>query len=87
MAERHVVQSGKDPHTGDTRLCNPRELWSPVSKALAISDIESGLNTYSVPWTDGRVTQIRVVNGPTGKYLRTDHDTTQKNNLEDLPDC
>lgn len=32
-------------------------------------------------------TPIRVVNGPTGKYLRTDKDSTSKNNLDDLPDC
>ena len=30
---------------------------------------------------------IHVVNGPRGKYLRTDRDSTVKNNLDDLPDC
>jgi hypothetical protein len=60
--------------------------WSPRSKANAIADIESGTHTYYVPWQSAR-TEIRVVNGPTGKYLRTDRDSTSKNNLDDLPDC
>ena len=50
------------------------------------SDIESRAHTYHVPWTDGR-TEIRVVNGAKGKYLRTDRDNTTRNNLDDLPDC
>lgn len=40
-----------------------------------------------VRWLDGIRTEIRVVNGPTGKYLRTDRDQTSHNNLDDLPDC
>ena len=32
-------------------------------------------------------TEIRVVNGPNGKYLRTDRDDTERNNLRDLPNC
>ncbi len=38
-------------------------------------------------WPGGVRTEIRVVNGPTGKYLRTDRDNTSRNNLDDLPDC
>lgn len=55
-------------------------------KKDAIADIETKAHTYHVPWASGR-TEIRVVNGPTGKYLRTDRDSTEKNNLDDLPDC
>jgi hypothetical protein len=73
--------------TGDiTSLCDGAQPWSPRSKADAIADIEDGAATYFVPWTTGR-TEIRVVEGATGQYLRTDHDGTEKNNLLDLPDC
>ncbi|NIV16737.1 MAG: DUF3892 domain-containing protein [Aliifodinibius sp.] len=52
-----------------------------------MEDIESGAYVYYVLWPDKRRTEIHVVNGPTGKYLRTDKDTTPRNNLDDLPDC
>lgn len=87
MTERAVTRSRKD-HDGDiTGLCNPGELWSPRNKADAIRDIEFGIHQYYVPWSDGVKTQIRVVNGSKGKYLRTDRDNTSRNNLDDLIDC
>lgn len=87
MADRAVRKTGKNPEGDITRLCNEGDAWSPRSKADAITDIESGLHTYHVPWVGGR-TEIRVVNDSTkGKYLRTDRDNTTRNNLDDLPDC
>lgn len=86
MADRPVRKTGKDQDGDITRLCNEGSQWSPRSKQNVIQDIESGTHTYHVPWKSGR-TEIRVVNGPTGKYLRTDRDDTSKNNLDDLPDC
>ena len=86
VADRAVRKTGKDADGDITSLCNDGAYWSPRSKSGAISDIESGTHTYHVPWNSGR-TEIRVVNGPTGKYLRTDRDSTTKNNLDDLPDC
>lgn len=87
MSDRAVTRSGKNGSGDITALCNPGQYWSPRLKADAIRDIEHGLHSYYVPWSDGRRTQIRVVNGPSGKYLRTDHDNTTRNNLDDLPDC
>lgn len=87
MAERAVTRSGKDRDGDITSLCNPGQIWSPRSKNDAIRDIESGAHSYYVPWSDGKVTPIRVVQGPRGKYLRTDRDATTKNNLDDLPNC
>ena len=84
--DRAVTQSGKDADGDIIRLCNPYASWSPVSKATAIRDIETRTHTYHVPWTTGR-TEIRVVQGPNGRYLRTDQDNTPRNNLDDLPDC
>jgi len=40
-----------------------------------------------VNWSNAPETKIRVVAGSTGKYLRTDWDSTSRNNLDDLPDC
>ena len=55
-------------------------------KKDAINDVEAKTHTYYVQWPEKR-TEIRVVMGATGKYLRTDRDRTTKNNLDDLPDC
>lgn len=86
MADRAVRRTGKDQDGDITALCEAGEHWSPRSKSDAIRDIETGVHTYYVPWKSGR-TEIKVVNGSSGKYLRTDRDNTSKNNLDDLPDC
>jgi hypothetical protein len=87
VADRAVYKTGKDSDGDITKLCNAGESWSPRSKADAIRDIEQRLHTYYVPWKSGR-TEIRVVSDPVkGKYLRTDRDSTSRNNLDELPDC
>lgn len=87
MVERKVTRTKKDKDGDILALCNSGDYWSPRSKKDAIADIESGNYSYYVPWSDGSRTLIRVVNGPNGKYLRTDKDSTSRNNLDDLPDC
>lgn len=87
MADRQVTQTRKDPDGDITALCYPNATWSPRFKNEAIYDISSGTHTYYVLWTDGLRTEIRVVNGPHGPYLRTDRDQTTSNNLADLPNC
>ena len=79
MADRAVRRTGKDQDGDITALCDSGADWSLRSKNDAIQDIENGAHTYYVPWKSGR-TEIRVVNGSTGKYLRTDRDDTSKNN-------
>jgi len=86
MVDRPVRKTGKDQDGDILALCNDGSAWSPRHKPQAIQDIETGAHTYHVPWKSGR-TEIRVVNGPNGKYLRTDRDETTRNNLDDLPDC
>lgn len=86
MADRAVRKTGKNSQGDITSLCNDGDFWSPRSKLDAIDDIERGIHTYYVPWTNGR-TEIRVVQGSNGKYLRTDRDQITRNNLDDLPDC
>ena len=86
MADRAVRKTRKDADGDILALCDDGSAWSPRLKADAINDIDSKTHTYHVPWTGGR-TEIHVVDGPHGKYLRTDRDNTSKNNLDDLPDC
>lgn len=85
--ERQVTRSGKDGDGDITALCNPGTPWSPRRKADAIADIEGRRHRYFVDWSDGKRTEVHVVRGQTGKYLRTDRDGTTRNNLDDLPDC
>lgn len=85
MADRRVRRSGKDQ--GDiTSLCNPGEMWSPRAKADAISDIENGVHRYYVQEADD-IAWVNVIDGPTGKYLRTTADSSSNNNLDNLPNC
>lgn len=86
MSDRAVRKTRKDRDGDILGLCNVGDYWSPRSKLDVINDIECRIHTYYVPWKSGR-TDIKVANGPTGKYLRTDRDSTSKNNLDDLPDC
>ena len=86
MTERAVKKTRKDRDGDILALCNPGSYWSPRSKKDAIRDIESGSHKYYVPWRSGK-TYIHVVNGPNGKYLRTNQDGSSRNNLDDLPDC
>lgn len=85
MADRRITHSGKDWKGNITAIGNPGQYWSPVLSAQAINDIESRTHTYYVQWPEKR-TEIRVVDGNSGKYLRTDRDSTTRNNLDDLPD-
>ena len=87
MADRKVTHTGKDKDGDITMLCNQGMYWSPRLKVDAIRDIENNYHAYYVQWKDKR-TGIHVVNDPKkGKYLRTDSDSTSKNNLDDLPNC
>lgn len=87
MDKRIVNKSGKDKDGDITKLCNAGETWSPRLKADAIRDIEDKTHEYYVRWSDNQETIVKVVNGTSGKYLRTQRDGSTKNNLDDLPDC
>ncbi|MBD8735352.1 DUF3892 domain-containing protein [Sphingomonas sp. CFBP 13706] len=87
MAKRYVRATGKNTQGDITKLCNSGQPWSPRSKADAIADIDGGTHEYWVNWANSPETKILVVKGATGRYLRTDRDTTTRNNLDDLPDC
>jgi hypothetical protein len=86
MANRAVTRARHDRQGDIIALGNPGPGgagWSVRASDDIISDINLGLHTYYVPWTSGS-TPIRVVDGPTRPYLRTDRDATTRNNLDDL---
>ena len=87
MVDREVKQTRKNKDGDITLLCNPMALWSPKRKDFAILEIEENIHRYFVKIENEKV-YINVVYDPLkGKYMRTDPDKTQKNNLDDLPDC
>lgn len=62
---------------------------SEKSKTQVVSDIESGHNVKtkyksSYSWREGD--DVRVVHGQSGKYIRTDANRTEKDNLGNLPE-
>jgi len=87
MADRKINASGKDKDGDITKLCKSGETWSPRQKADAIRDIETGTHTYYVQQSGTARVDITVVNGATGKYLRSTADKSSSNNLDNLPDC
>ncbi|MEO9630723.1 MULTISPECIES: DUF3892 domain-containing protein [Alphaproteobacteria] len=87
MADRQVTASGKNTDGDITKLCKSGATWSPRLKADAINDIEKGLHTYYVQQAGTSRVDITVVNGNTGKYLRSTADSSSENNLDNLPNC
>lgn len=85
--EREVTQSRKNADGDILALCKPGVPWSPRSKSDAIRDIETRTYCYVTVGPRGQRSEIHVVDGPNGKYLRTDWDNTSRNNLDDLPHC
>jgi Protein of unknown function (DUF3892) len=85
MADRRVKKTGKDTDGDITSLCGD---WGSVTKASTISDMTPPTtNTYYVQDNATRRADIQVVNGTTGKYLRTDPNSSCTDNLDNLPDC
>lgn len=85
MADRRVKKTGKDNQGDITSLCGD---WGSVTKATAISEISvTKANSYYVQDAMARRADVMVVNGSTGKYLRTDPNATCSDNLDNLPDC
>ena len=84
MADRRVTSTGKDSNKDITALCGS---WGHTGKASAISEIENRLNTYYVQDGYGRRADVHVVNRSTGKYLRTDPNSSCSDNLDSLPNC
>ena len=86
MTTRNVQATQKDKDGDITYLFNFDEFWSPRHKNDVIQDIERNVHSYYI-LIAGKTVNIHVIAGPTGKYLRTDPDKTERNNLVELPNC
>lgn len=93
MASNKVIKTGKGTvwtggqHRHIETLC--LEDGRRVAKATAISNIENKSESYYTT-ADGQTANVEVVQRCSrcaSKYLRTDRDTTTKDNLLELPDC
>ncbi len=84
MADRRVTRTGKDSDRDITALCGS---WGRTNKALAIIEIEAGVHKYYVQDGYSRRATVQVVHGRTGKYLRTDPNSSCSDNLDNLPNC
>lgn len=80
---KQVRQTGKDSDGDIIKLCGD---WGSVQKDAAIQEIEADPDAYFVEEDSPRV-YVRVVQVNSKKYLRTEADSSSKNNLDNLPDC
>jgi hypothetical protein len=87
MADVQVRCINKQPrnntHEGITHLGGADWKW-PRSQVIA--SIEANTNTFFT-LVAGKRADVGVVNGPTGKYVRTHADGRWNDNLLALPEC
>ena len=83
MVERRVRRTGKDSDGDITKLCGD---WGSVAKADAIRQIKKQIYKYFVDEAGYR-TDVKVVARGGKEHLQTTVDSTDKNNLDNLPDC
>ncbi len=72
-------------HEGITHLGNPNAGWK-WTRAQVIESIETKTNTFFT-LVNGNRANIRVVDGPNGKYVRTYADGKWTDNLLALSEC
>lgn len=85
MAKR-VTRTEKDGDGDIMALCGA---WGRTPKVTAIREIDaqSQPSPYYVQDDYSRRADVLVVDGPTGKYLRSDPNSSCTDNLDNLPDC
>ncbi len=72
-----------NPHEGITHLGNSSGKWT---RQQVIAWIDAGANTFYTS-SGGNRSNIGVVDGPNGKYLRTHANGYYNDNLLALPEC
>lgn len=70
-------------HEGITHLGGSQWYWT---RAQVIQSIEAGTNTFYT-YEGNKRAEVAVVNGPSGKYLRTHRDGAWTDNLLALNAC
>lgn len=76
-------QSSSSGHEGITHLGGSTWRWT---RAQVIESIEARTNTFYT-FVNGKRADVAVVNGASGKYLRTVADGSYTDNLLWLPNC
>jgi len=87
MADVQVQCINKDPrdnrHEGITHLGGTGWKWT---RTQVIQSIESGSNTFFT-FVNSKRAEVAVVDGPSGKYVRTHADGYWNDNLLALMEC
>jgi hypothetical protein len=87
MADARVTcvnkQPRQNPHEGITHLGGEGWHWT---RQQVIDSIENATNTFHT-LVNGNRADVGVVDGPTGKYLRTRADGKWNDNLLALSEC
>lgn len=87
MADAQVTCINKQPrtssHEGITHLGGVNWRWT---REEVIRSIRAGTNTFYT-LAGGRRSNIGVIDGPSGAYLRTHADGYWNDNLLSLPEC
>lgn len=86
MIERRITKIKKNKEGDIVALCNGSSYWSPRNLSSIIYDIEVHKIKYYVQWGDGKITNIELIEGPSGKYLRTKLSKSSGNDLFALPE-
>ena len=75
----------QDTHEGITHLGNGAVPWK-WTRQQVIESIEANTNTFYT-MANGKRSIVGIVNGPSGKFLRTYADGVWNDNLLALPEC
>ena len=89
MARLHVTCINKHPTHQDRhhRIQSIGGTWGKHSETDAIKHIEGGVNSYYTTGGGSEAKVIVVTHSSAKKYLKTDADSTTKDNLLSLPEC
>lgn len=85
MADRIVTHCVRNVQGDIVAIGNPAETWFQRRSEWAITDIRRELHRYLVPGSSGTPRPIDVVDGAFGPYLRARLDSSEANNLDNLP--
>ena len=91
---KQVTGTSKDDDGDITALCGTGftvDKQTAIDETLRAGNGHDGQATPYFVNTGGASVNVRVyertTGDPTTRYLRTDHDETTTNNLDNLPDC
>jgi hypothetical protein len=90
MSSYHVTCINKHPthHDRHHRITHIGGSWGRHSEDSAIYNIEHGIHSYYTTGGGQRANVIVATHSPSGKkYLKTDADSTTKDNLLSLEEC